>query len=632
MGHLYDSIEAILTRTPPDTPVVREYQRRLDDTLDRDLGHWDASLGLLIPPGERATFAPEERLTWTREARAAVSRRADWQWYYRQSRQSAAVIGRMAFCYRSPFSRYHRDARILALAQRGLEAYREHQIDSGEFVFCPIRYADIYGPHEQAWRIEPLVYALVWLRPVLPPGIWKRHAEVVRRAAGHLRRSRRPGEINNRGAVWCAVMALCGRFLEDGAYLAEAADKWESVRRILADDGQLLEGIGPDSNYSFTGLTYAYLYRVFSGDDAVDASLVSTLRWFAKWHSPSGFAFEGMSCRVRRPLHTGLADLLGPFERYAAQEPFYLTLRRRYLDHLDAIGAGARGSHGCSPLIWAMLEHDPASPAVQAAPAEPGWYRSFTDLYATEQVAAYVLIKRAYQTAVTLKGPMPLKGLQTWAHGLEPPIVCPGEMLASGVSACGCETAAVDAEFAVEGTQTAGTGPAGPGPASAGPTGAFRQHEHATLLSTRQGPVRADYIFTPYATVVVYRVQAGVSLDDPAGDAAGKPLGDPSYSGGIQTTWACNLALVPEPRIGSGVVEFPGLQGRLYFTGPAPDVQIRADGERGGRFALFLFRTEDGVQRFAFADGSFRWGDPGAQGSVVAFEDPSGAYRIELPQ
>lgn len=593
-----EHVRSTLLKEIRETPATRDYLRRIDTRVAADLERQSDETGLVLPPGEGAPFDRAELMAWDAGKRRRLARDGPWQWYYELGRRSAEALGRFAFAYRSPLSRFYRDPLLLDRVRRGLATYREHLSPGGEFVFCPVRYADVFGPHEQAWRLEPLIYAYVWIEDELPERERRAAWEMFERAAECLYRRRRPGETNNRGAVWCAVMALAGCLLGKDEYLDAARASWEEVRSILSPDGQVLEGGGPDDNYSFTAMSYIYLYRVWSGDASLDESMIAALKWFARWHNRSGYAFGGMATRKRRPIRLGLADLIAPLERYARVEPFFRNLASTYLAFLDRHSPGTGGGHGCSPFIWATLEHEPGEPAA----SEPSWVSEFVEEYRAPAVR-YALVRRAFQTAVTLRAPQGLNGLQTWAWGGEPPIVAPGRAKGSATRGWGLDTALL--------------------PVSTYPDAANRERvvwrrSEPVCLSFRQGWLWTHILFGKVTTLVMFEGPETPRV----------------------TTWCCNLALAPEPVVGHGVVAFLGLEGQLHFVGGPPSVRragARGDGKGGpgqaGEDPLVLLDFEaprGGLVPFAFSDSSFAWGEMDLSRGVVSFRDRAGSVQVEL--
>jgi hypothetical protein len=412
-----------------DTPRTRDYQARTDASIAAALARLDAATGLLRPPGEPPTWDTTAG-RWGADDGAGLASRGEWLWYYELERGSAALLGRLAWCWRQPLSRYHRAPEVLAAVRRGLQTFAAHQEPDGSFRFCPVQYATCWGTHEMAWRLEPLLYAWAWAGEGLPAEEQAAATAMLERAAAFL--AAHPcRDRNNRGAVWSAVMALASHAFGQPAYLAAAQANWAPVRERLFQGGQVMEDTGPDSNYSYTAIAYVYLYRRFAEDDSLDAPLRQAQEWFARMRTLGGVPFEGMSSRVRGGLKSKLDDLLPMLERYTADEPFFATLVVRYLGYMDACGMGSHVNHGCDMRIWAMLEHRPNGPR---SAVEPAWFREFGGEYKTD-ATLYAVIKRGYQGCLTLRGALPLKGWQTWAWGAEPPVIHPGPHHASGTVA-----------------------------------------------------------------------------------------------------------------------------------------------------------------------------------------------------
>ena len=576
-------LKDILLRPIADTPRTRDYMRRIDDSLARTMPRFDIDRGLLVPRGKPPAFDEGELLSWDRERRMAVSREPEWTAYYDQSRASAAVLGCMAFCYAQPMSRFHADPRLLTAVRNGLRTYAQRQAASGEFVFCPVRYATIWGTHETAWRLEPLIYACVWLGDALPAEDREAARAMLRRASEFLL-AHPNDEFCNRGCVWSAITALAGRFLGEARFLEAAARNWRRLRGIIDPKGAVLENRGPDSNYSYTGVSYIYLYRIFSGDAALDEPLIRALKWFACLRTNSAYPFEGMSSRCRHVLGHALGDLLALLERFAPQQPFFVELIDRYLAHLDRHDLDRPG-HACDMRIWAMMEHNPA---VQAPEDEPAWFAGYS-LHLRSDCVLYSLVKRRYQTAVTHFAFQPLHGMQTWALDDEPPILHPGRMTASGTEAHGIDTAAFPLSARSNDAQT--------------PDWSWQEGPPA-VLSGRQKALWTHYIFTPASTVVLL-----------AGD-----------TGPRTTAWCVNRAATPEPRVERDAVIFPGLRGRLCFLGEPPETDAATE----AGVVRLVFQRHERWSVFAFSNEEFRFGHVDPDAGRLSFADADGAWEVRV--
>ena len=576
-------IEKVLKRPIVDCVRNRDYQARTDrNTADR-LEVFDIDQGLIIPEGEPATWDPAESAAWDEDRRRQLSRRPEWQWFYDQGRSSASFIGRVAFCYRHALSRYHRDPAALEVVRSGLRAFRERQVGSGSFEFCPVGYSTIYGSHEMAWKLEPLIYAYVWAGDDLPADEREAAWDMLVRAAAFLR-SRCNTDPNNRGAVWCAITALAGLLLEDQSYLEAARANWDRIAPRIFQAGQIMEDTGPDSNYSYACVAYVYLYRLYADDASLDAPLSLVQHWFARMRTLGGVPFEGMSSRMTNLVFNKLYDVIPMLERYAREEPFYTELVNRYLRYMDNVGRGSHVNHGCDMRIWAMMEHDPS---IEAGAPEPDWYRAYAGEYKTD-ATLYAVVKREYQTAITLRAPLPMKGLQTWAFGDEPPLIHPAAEFSSGTKGWGIDTAALYVGKA------AGSG------VWADREAHWGSPDGVSTYSMRQEELWTHYVFTPVATLVVISGDIGRRV----------------------TQWVINTAVSPHPTVGDAAVSFEGLRGRLFFVGGGPEVHLPPT---HGAFIL-RFEREADITPFAFSNETFRFRSLEDEGERIEFDDSSGRY------
>ena len=124
--------------------------------------------------------------------------------------------------------------------------------------------------HEHAWRVEPLLLAYVWIRDDLSPAERSDIEGALRRSAQWLYDHPKT-ETNNRGIVWAAVLTLAGVYFEEPAWIEMVEEHTdEMLRAIILDDGEIGEnteqyaGGGPDANYTYTSLSYIYMYHLWS--------------------------------------------------------------------------------------------------------------------------------------------------------------------------------------------------------------------------------------------------------------------------------------------------------------------------------------------------------------------------------
>jgi hypothetical protein len=499
-----------------------------------------------------------------------------------QSRAQTNTIGRLAFCYHTPGTRYYRDAQVLDKLRRAYLAVVKHIGPDGFMTW--LGDADYFWQaHEQAWRLEPLLLSYIWAGAEFPQPDRALIDAALKRAAAWL--LQHPlDQTNNRGAVWCAVATLCGLYFERPDYLAQVERYAGPIMNgVVYQDGEVGEhtrqygGGGPDSNYSYTGWAYVYLYRLLCGNNEMDGRLLQAMRWFALYNTLRGFpTVTGASVRMRNVNPASLQDILPGLERFSHQEPFFATLAENIFEKTRKY-ASRFGGHIISPLIWAMLENGVAP---RATPL-PAWYANHLQLYDRQDVQ-YALVSRAYQTGVVFRGRLqegyysPLRGIQTFAFGDEYPILLHTDTAQSTTVADSIDTAAMDVEK-------------GEVLLTKGPGLATIAERHKTLWTL--------YAFTPASVVVVY------------GGARGP----------ITSRWVMNRAVVSQPALDASrrCVSFQGRKGRIYYLGGS----ARLSGE------VLEVVADPPLSVFAFSDGSFRFG---RQGRELDFSDSSGRYRLGL--
>ncbi|MDP3001182.1 MAG: hypothetical protein Q8N47_27110 [Bryobacterales bacterium] len=494
------------------------------------------------------------------------------------SRAQTNILGRLAFCYRTPGLRYYRDPRLLDALRQGYLAAARH-IGPDGFMKWPGDKAYFYEAHEQAWRLEPLLIGFIWVGGEFPAADREVIAAALGRSADWL--STHPyNQNNNRGAVWCAITTLCGIYFERPDYL-RVVEKYAGpiLDGVLWADGEAGEhtaqygGGGPDSNYSYTGWAYVYLYRLFSGRDELDPKLRNAMRWFAVYNSFRAFPLvTGASVRMRQANPGNLQDLAPSLERFSHEDPFWARLAENVLEKKEKY-LPEFGGHMISPLIWAMLEN--GRPA-NTFPL-PDWYVNHVRMYDRTEVQ-YALISRGYQTGVVFRGRhkegyySPLRGLQTFALGREYPILLHTDGAHSTTRADGIDTAAMDTDEAVL------LGDA--------------------VIAERRGTLWTLYAFTPASAVVLY------------GGARGA----------IESEWVFDPAVVSRPSLDRArrAVRFEGRQGRIYWL----------EGEARLADGMLAVAARPPLNAFAFSGGDFRFLE--RRDGELIFADRSGRYRLSF--
>jgi len=557
-----DWLIGYITQKMPKTPRREHYLDLMNTTLD------DTYLGL--------------DLEWLRSGQEAG--------YFARSQTN--IIGRLAFAWHTEGLDFYQDETVGGLLRQAFVAVADHITPEGQFVWPNDK--DMYwaGSHEHAWRLEPLLIGFIWAEGVFSDAERDYVEAALRRAADWLV-ANPCVQHNNRGVVWCAIVTLCGLYYDDVNMHAAATLYVEDILRgVILSDGEIGEhteqyaGGGPCTNYTYTGLGYVYLYRLFSGDDSLDDLLLQGARWLSMYNSKSGYPLvAGASVRVAKP-NPALVDAL-PFWEWASQrDAFFAQIADLHLHNIVSNQSGM-GSHIISPIIWAMLAR-----GVEAG-LTPEWYTTWTNMYTRPNVA-YALVGRQYQTGMTFRarlGPyrdvpeegVHLRGMQTFAYGDEMPILFHGRDIVS-------TTRVGQTDTCVENVLK---------------TVVLAQNGLDMVCEYRAG-LKTLYVFTPTSVVVIHKSDGEM----------------------IRSFWslfesdANNIAL---DRNGH-VVAFSGRIGRVYYLAGRAELYAHEEGDEK-RWMLDVI-ADSSMSAFAFSDASFSFDM--LTSDVFKFSDVSGVYEMKI--
>jgi len=510
-----------------------------------------------------------------------------------KGRLYATLLGQMAFAYHTTGTRWHKDKRLLEEVRAGLRGFAKHRTDEGRFVW-PQQQRYEYQAHEHVWRLEPLLLAYIWVQSELPDEERRAHLAMLKKAGEYLLQHPLT-EANNRGAVWCAGTALCGLYFDDARYLKLAREHASKIMAgLLNKTGEVVEtqgGGGPDSNYSYVGIPYAYLYRLLAGADDLDEPLLRSTRWLVYYASLTGSVLApGASTRMVHG-HGDPESQLPSLERYAASDPYLAWVADQYVATMADAGYGRSGLT-VHPLIWALLEKRGAEPSSKPPP----WYRGHTEVYDWPKVHYLLASRTSYQAGVVFRSTFPLRGMQTFAWGQEPPIVQAGGPrlgLQSATEADGLNLSREDVAKGPNGWEVwVQKGEPQPGWDDVGPV----------TVTTRQGTIWTVYAFTPSSLVVAY------------GGAKTK----------MRSVWVMNGVAKPMLDDKQRAVSAAGRKGQIaYLRGQGAVKQV-------GETPYLEVVAEGSISAFGFSDASLRFGDYDAGGAVLSYEDASGKYQLSL--
>lgn len=524
-----------------------------------------------------------------------------------QSGEPGALLA--AWCWRSPLSKFHRDEKLLAAAKGGLSHYLDAAQPDGTWKFPG---GEAITGFSLGWYVWEPVAAFVWLYETMDDELRQKCLEMFRRGAERFDVETEYHPFSNQSATKVAIMALYGLLLEEPRFLETAWRVWEEGSWMLDENDQVIEQGGPSAHYMYLTIHFLHLYWLFSGDYRLDGKFRRAMEWWRHMHTESMYPLQGMSTRHTYERICHIATwILGALERLAPEQPMFQQLA-------DKILAAIEHEHGHertrdTNLILALLEHrgdfEPTEDDVER------WNAPFDKMYRSPNrtpVCQYLLVKRHYQTAVTFQAYPPMKGLQTWAWGEEPPILQSTYEVPSATRGWGFDTALsnvgrthpkLGAGLLAEQAIYLPGGLENPGMRARTPGGreTLWYPGCPAYVSSRIGPLWSLHIFTPYATVLIQGGDTGRRV----------------------TTWAFHTCCVPEPRVGEGMVTFEGREGRMYFLHGTPT--------HGGteEVRTLDFEYEGGVAAFAFSNDSFRFGE--LQGDeALAFSDASGDYEVHF--
>ncbi len=537
------------------------------------------------------------------DALPATRRKLDLDWLesgdregYR-AREQTNVIGCLSFAWHARELTSHEDPELLDELRRAYLGVVAHITEEGQFVWPNDQ--DMYwaGSHEHAWRLEPLLIGFIWIGNALPDAD-RASIEAGLSCAANWLIDHPCDQANNRGAVWCAITALCGILFGRADALAMADTLGKRIMpEIILDDGEIGEhteqyaGGGPCTNYTYTGLGYVYLYLLLSDAEWLQERLHNGMRWLTRFNTVGGYPLAtGASVRSGSPK-SPIQDALPALERLSEADGFFGWIADRYTDFV-ADGGAAFGGHITCPLIWAALASGDAS-----TEDRPGWFLNQLTTYSRPNVE-YTLYSGRYQAGITFrsrKGPyrnvpeegLPFRGIQAFAWEDEPPFVFQTPGIQSGIHSEGTLSNKEDVQDPELNVRS------------------FSLPE-GFLITERKERVTVSYAFLP--TAMLIRIQSV----DPSFRVFWA-LGDVSEDG---------IAFEPDP----GVVAFANRKGRLNFSGGNTELYRHTEGT-DTRWVLDVIADSPVV--FAFTEEHFAFDSIDPSGRTV-FTDAAGAQEVDF--
>ncbi|MCP4262958.1 MAG: hypothetical protein GY774_36420 [Planctomycetes bacterium] len=516
-----------------DTDIAKRYVKMLDRDIGGALKSFDSQRGLLkvhIPDDGVISDAAIERLSITEKKKIADEPK--YIWSCGQSRKTAVLASALAYAYSTKHSRYYQSSVIITYIKRIFSAFADHQAESGEFVFSPIHYCTVYGTHEMAWRLEPLICAFELVKSEFSTDEQNSYRLVLDRAMEFLY-THENSSLSNRGIVWCGVMTLCYRFTGEKKYLDAANRVFYWVGRLFKSDGEIREGTGPDIGYSTVSLQYLFLYRIMSGNKSLDPVLIRSLNWYRRLFTSRAIPLEGMTTRQWHTNGSIVSNVMGPLMFYAERDWSFAQTAMQYLEALEKLPGGFTLSHGGAHFLrgaqYGDISHIPDH--IQ--------YKPYAELYTSDH-SQYFLYGNHYQTAVTLRGRKPLKGMQTWSYKGQRPLIFPTRTTQSHAMGIGFDSNMMDVPWDV----------------SPVPYRLNMLSDNTGVLISATGRLCTAYLFAKDITVVVYHPQ----------------------SGEMTVEWASKIPVCAElDRVTDDNVLFRNSDARIIFEQTAPSIKRNKD-------------------------------------------------------
>ena len=515
-----------------------------------------------------------------------------------RAREQTNTIGCLAFAWQAEELSCAGDPDLLEDLRQAYLGVANHITDDGRFIWPNDK--DMYwaGSHEHAWRLEPLLFGWLWAGDAFQDHDREMIEAALVRASDWLI-ANPCDEDNNRGAVWCAITALCGILFDrqDALVQAEALGR-RIFPAVVLEDGEIGEhteqyaGGGPCTNYTYTGLGYVYLYLLLSDADWLEERLYDGMCWLARFNTIDGRPLAtGASVRSASP-RSPIQDALPVLERFSGRDAFFGHLATHYAANVEEAG-GRFGGHITSPLIWASL-----AAQNENASERPEWFQNRLNVYTRPNVC-YALYSGRYQAGVTFrsrKGPyrdipeegVPFRGLQAVSWEDEPPLVFQTRGLPSSIYLGELRSNLVDVKDADRDVRL-----------SSSDTG--------HVLRERKGPLVITYVFL-HATLLVRMSSRDGSR--------------------IRTFWTLGgdgteeVALEIDP----GVVALAGRQGRLYFSQGDAKVYRHTEADET-RWVLDVIA--DPPVTFAFSDRHFSF-DSVDSNDLVRITDSAGTLEVDF--
>ena len=227
------------------------------------------------------------------------------------------IIYPLALLYATPGTKWHNDTSVLELIQRGGDALRDWQDDTGRVEFIKID-GSLWGKTYMCWSMYHWVEALGLMRNHLDQQRRQRWEEGLRLAYfGVLAELGENPRIHNIPAWHAMGMTRAGHYFGEQRLLDGGKRIIHKIAATQVEDGYWAEGGGPTTLYSLVYVHALGLYYFFTGDQSALPYLQRALEFHIHFTYPDGAQVETVDGRVR--YHGGVATMglpgFAPFER-----------------------------------------------------------------------------------------------------------------------------------------------------------------------------------------------------------------------------------------------------------------------------------------------------------------------------
>jgi len=391
----------------------------------------------------------------------------------------AELAAALSFAYTLPKSEHHQDSFLIKAIQKICDPFEKRQNPNGHFERAIADHETTSA--ETAAIVEAFIYVLNNVRNELEGDRNKTYIRVIKKGLDALHNTQQTTKRYEKVKI-CGVLALGGYTTGDSSYTKQAKKLLHEALKLFDESGQVLVGPGPDLKYSLECIRYLFLYRWIMDDSSLDSTLIRSLDWCTKVFTTGAVPLEGMSTETWSTDGRSLVPLMGAFAYYSQQQAKFEQFATHYLSAFIDLEQSFSAQNGAYTFLLGSHFHE-VPDKVQTIP-----YDNYTHFYENEH-STYYLVGMNYQTAVTLRGRLPLKGMQTWSYKGEPPLIFPKPRQISKFSGQSNSTNLMDVSWL--------------------PNPPYYSIESVTpgihLLMMQQDDLMSAYLFTQDTTTIVYR-------------------------------------------------------------------------------------------------------------------------------